>query len=240
MKTIKIAHLYYDLMNLYGENGNVRFLKYKLEEQDIKTEIHFLSIDDKIDFNKYDFYYIGTGSHENQELVLNDISKYKDDIKKAIDDNKYFLVTGDALELFGNKIISDENETDALEIFDFETKNEEFRIVGEQFYETDLINQKIIGFQNRDCVMTKVDTPLFSVIKGTGFNPNENNEGIKKNNFYGSYLLGPILVRNPYLTDCLVKQICKENDIKYKKPNYDDECYKAYSEYLKNFHENQE
>ena len=82
MKTIKIAHLYYDLMNLYGENGNVRFLKYKLEEQDIKTEIHFLSIDDKIDFNKYDFYYIGTGSRENQELVLEDTIRTTKNLSK--------------------------------------------------------------------------------------------------------------------------------------------------------------
>ena len=47
MKTIKIAHLYYDIMNLYGENGNVRFLKSKLEEQDIKVDIYFLSLDRK-------------------------------------------------------------------------------------------------------------------------------------------------------------------------------------------------
>ena len=42
MKTFKIAHLYYDLMNLYGENGNIRYLKNRLEEQDI-----FLTFTDK-------------------------------------------------------------------------------------------------------------------------------------------------------------------------------------------------
>ena len=51
MKTFKIAHLYYDLMNLYGENGNIRYLKNRLEEQGIKVEVSFLSKDDKIDFN---------------------------------------------------------------------------------------------------------------------------------------------------------------------------------------------
>ena len=62
MKTIKIAHLYYDLMNLYGENGNVRYLKKKLEDQDVEVKVYFLSVDDEIDFSKYDIYYIGTGS----------------------------------------------------------------------------------------------------------------------------------------------------------------------------------
>ena len=65
MKTFKIAHLYYDLMNLYGENGNLRYFLKKLEEQDIKVELHFLTVGDKIDFEKYDFYYMGMGSEEN-------------------------------------------------------------------------------------------------------------------------------------------------------------------------------
>ena len=69
MKKIKIAHLYYDLMNLYGENGNIRYLVKSLGEQGIDVEVHFLSMEDKIDFKKYDFYYIGMGSEENKMLV---------------------------------------------------------------------------------------------------------------------------------------------------------------------------
>ena len=68
MKTFKIAHLYYDLMNLYGENGNIRYFSKKLEEQGIKTEVYFLSIDDDIDYNDYDFFYIGTGSENNKKI----------------------------------------------------------------------------------------------------------------------------------------------------------------------------
>ena len=85
---IKIAHLYYDLMNLYGENGNVRFLKRQLEEQDITTEVHFLSIEDDIKFDKYDVFYIGTGSESNQRLVLNHLMKYKKEIQAAIADER--------------------------------------------------------------------------------------------------------------------------------------------------------
>ena len=50
MKKFKIAHLYYDLMNLYGENGNVRYLVKQLERQGIDAEVHFLSMEEKIDF----------------------------------------------------------------------------------------------------------------------------------------------------------------------------------------------
>ena len=97
MKTFKIAHLYYDLMNLYGENGNVRYLAKKIEEQDIKVKVDYLSLGDEIDFSDYDLFYMGMGSEENQLLVIDHILKYKDQVKEAIDSNKFFIVTGNSI-----------------------------------------------------------------------------------------------------------------------------------------------
>ena len=105
MKTIKIAHLYYDLMNLYGENGNVRALEKTLNEQGINPIIDKLTIKDNINFNKYDVFYLGTGSEDDFKLVLADIIKYQSDIKEAIANNKVFITTGNALNLFGKKVI---------------------------------------------------------------------------------------------------------------------------------------
>ena len=240
MKKIKIAHLYYDLMNLYGENGNVRYLKKKLEQQGFSVEVYFLTVDENIDFSKYDFYYIGTGSDDNKQIVLKDIIKYKNDIKEAIKSGKYFLVTGNALDLFGEGIISLDNELSvALEAFRYQVKEEDFRIVGEQYYSTSFTDKKIIGFQNRNSVMINVkEEKLFDVIKGTGYKPNDVTEGIHLNNFFGTYLLGPILVRNPYFTDCIIKGLCDSLGCEYKEDK-NDMAYKAYDEYLKNFYENQ-
>lgn len=239
MKKFKIAHLYYDLMNLYGENGNVRYLVKCLEEQGIDTEVHFLSIEDKIDFKKYDFYYIGMGSEDNKMIVLDNIMKYKDDIKEAADNNKFFLLTGNSIDLFGEHIITLDNEViPTLDLFDYEIKDEEFRIVGEQYYETELPlkHNKILGFQNRNTVLEIDDTSyLFNVIKGAGHKPNDVIEGIQYNNLYGTYLLGPVLVRNPYFTDYLVNEICKSLDVKYKELD-EGMAHKAYHEYIKNFH----
>ena len=72
---IKIADLYYDLLNLYGEQGNVLALEKAFKNQDIETVIDLISIDDKKDFNKYDIVYIGSGSEENLKLALNDLKK---------------------------------------------------------------------------------------------------------------------------------------------------------------------
>ena len=103
--TIKIAHLYYDVMNLYGENGNCRALKKFFEYQGVNTEIHFLTINDKINFNEYDCFYIGCGTENSQIIVLNDMLKRKNDIESAINSNKFFLLTGNSYELFGDYII---------------------------------------------------------------------------------------------------------------------------------------
>ncbi len=236
MKTIKIAHLYYDLMNLYGENGNIRFLKKKLEDQGFNVKVSLLSLEDKIDYGKYDFYYIGTGSEENKELVLSDMIKSKDKIIDAINDKKFFLVTGNALELFGKKIYkADGTNLDCIGAYGYASKEENERIVGEQYYKCDLIAHNIVGFQNRAYSMSDNGDNLFKVIKGTGYNRNVGFEGIHDCNFYGTYLLGPILVRNPYFTDYLIEEICKYFGMDYKEADTHDMAYKAYHEYLNNF-----
>ncbi len=241
MKKIKIAHLYYDLMNLYGENGNVRYLVKKLEDSGVKAEVHFLTKDDEIDFSLYDFYYIGMGSDENKRIVLEDIIKYRDDINKAIEKNKFFLITGNAIELFGESITDlNNNVVNALQIFNFLTYEEDFRIVGEQYCDVpfELKDNRIIGFQNRSAVIKESSSDkLFKVLKGTGNKPGDQDEGIYYNNFYGTYMLGPILVRNPYFCDYIIKELCSSLDIDC---DIKDEgmAYKAYYEYIKNFYEN--
>lgn len=234
MEKIKIAHLYYDLMNLYGESGNIIALEKAFENQDMYTEIVKLSINDKIDFNKYDIYYIGCGSEHNQELVINDILKYKDKIKNAIENGKHFIFTGNSIELLGKyieKVNGDKIET--LDIFDFYSKAVDKRIVGEQIMESTLFKEPIIGFQNRQCVSNIKDNHLFEVINGYANNYKSINEGIHYNNLYATYNLGPLLIRNPILKDYIVKEILEKKDILYKSISTIDE--KAYNEYIKNF-----
>ena len=90
--TIRIAHLYYDIMNLYGEIGNIKVLRYHLEEQGIKVIIDNLSINDEIDFNKYDLLYMGCGTKDSMLNALNDLRRYKDDLKNILKIiNMYYL-----------------------------------------------------------------------------------------------------------------------------------------------------
>ena len=234
MNKIYIAHLYYDLMNLYGENGNIMALVNAIESQDMYSEVVNLSINDKIDFKKYDIYYIGCGSEENQLLVIEDIIKYKDKIKEAIESGKHFIFTGNSYELLGKYIEKNNGDKiDTLGLFDFYSKTLDTRIVGEEILETDLYNEPVIGFQNRQCVLNNNDNHLFSLVNGHADNYKSHYEGIHYNNLYATYNLGPLLIRNPLLKDHIIKEIFDKKDILYKSISTTDE--KAYNEYVKNF-----
>jgi CobQ-like glutamine amidotransferase family enzyme len=233
MNKIKILHLYYDLLNLYGENGNIRYLVERLKENGIEVELDKLSINDQINFNKYDFVYIGMGTEENELLALKDIHKYKRDLRTYIETNKYMLVTGNALDLFGKTINIYNHEYKGLGLFDYDVKVDfnKDRIIGDQYGSTNLIDKKIIGFQNRSSIMTKSSHPFILLDKGTGSNPDTQTEGYFQNNFIGTYIIGPILVRNPYLTDYLISKMCNIS----VKSNLNAPEYIAYDEYIKNF-----
>ena len=235
---IKIAHLYYDLMNLYGDNGNIKILKQALEKQGVETSIEFLSIDDDINFDEFDFIYIGPGTYNNEKIVLRHLLEYKDNVKKAFDNNTFFLITGNSLEMFGNFITDDNKKLEALGIIDFTSEKTTKRLVSEIYAKCDKFDNIILGFKNQDGLITSNEKGFFQIIQGFGFNEESKEDGFLINNFLGTYMIGPILVRNPELLTFLVKRIIdsKYKDFKYKPFDLDFEN-KAHDEYLKNYFE---
>ena len=219
---IKILHMYYDLLNLYGENANVRALVKQLENHNQKVKVDFKTIDDKININSYDFIYLGSGLDESIKIVKEDIKKYTKDLIKYIDSNKHILITGNAIELFEG-------------ILNYKVKKIDFQIVGEQVFKSNDTDKLIIGFQNRHSIITDVkEKNLFEVQSGCGYEPNNDLEGIRKNNLYATYLLGPILIRNPYFLEQIIKELFEMKHLKYSLVKKDI-SYKAYEEFLKNF-----
>lgn len=232
---IKIAHLYYDLMNLYGEQGNIIALKESLTNQNVEADIDLLSIGDEINFKDYDIIYIGTGSKGNLLLALEDIKKYAKDIKAALKKGKIFISTGNSHELFGKSLTYDNTEYDGLNIFPYYSKESSERITGECIMKCDELEDNIIGFQNRASVIQIDDNHLFKVINGSADNKKSEYEGFKENNFYGTYLIGPLLIRNPHLTDYIIKKLLEEKGMKFHEDKTTP-LYKAYTEYKKNFY----
>lgn len=225
---ITIAHLYYDLLNLYGECGNVRILKKILEEQNVDVVVKFLTVDDKLNFEDYDFVYMGMGIEDNLKIANKHLKKYKKDIQKYIEDGKYFICTGNSYELFGKEIAFESETIKTLGIFDYKSKILEERKIMEISAKTDMIDKELIGFMNTGSTNDNKKENFLKNINNT-----DENEGIIYKNFIGTYLIGPLLVRNPELLKLIVKKLIKEKDSKYrlKKINLDF-LEKAYNDSL--------
>jgi CobQ-like glutamine amidotransferase family enzyme len=228
---IVVAHLYYDLLNLYGESGNVDVLVHSLKQLDIGVELKKLSLEDEFDFATYDFIYIGCGTNYNQNLAIKHLLKYKNDIKKIVN-KKHFLLTGNALEMFGKYIIDEKEQINCLDIFDYYSYRDDRRYVDEVIEENSLFKNKIIGFRNQGSFTNNVKSPLFEMIKGKGNNLDSNEEGFINDNFMGTYLLGPILARNPEFLGYILNRLLNDLSIKPKKSLNLSLDKKAYDHYL--------
>lgn len=200
---ITIGYLYYDLLNLYGDSGNIKTLVYHLKEQGIDVDIKNITIGDKKDFNDIDLIYIGSGTNDNIMVALEDLKKDKKELEKYVKDNKFILSTGNSVELFGNYILS-KDKIKTLGIFDYVCMRQD-RIVKDIKTETNIIDDKIIGFENHDGKILTYDEDLINI-----------------DNFYGTYIIGPLLVRNPKLCSYLVKELIrsKDKDYSFKNENY--------------------
>ncbi len=241
---IKIAHLYYDILNLYGEDGNLKALSYALSTLNIEHKIEKLTINDNIDFMLYDFVYIGSGTEKNLILALQDIKKYTNDIKKYIENDKIFLVTGNALDMFGKYIkLKDESKISTLDIFNFSSKENSDRIVCEVMFKMSTISP-LIGFYNHSNILchnlVKNYSSLFEITKTIGLDITSTEEGITQKNFFGTYIIGPLLVRNPELLKFFVSRIIDICNVKLEdntpKLNLDFES-KSKNEFIKNYYE---
>lgn len=204
---MKIVHLYYNLMNLYGEYGNVLALKRALEEKGEKAEIVKLSVGDEFDFSECGLIYIGSGTERSQKAALEYIAPYRDEIYNAWKGGADILATGNAFEMFGEKITdADGKEHKGLGFFDFVTLEGSKRIVTDSLCEFE--NHEIIGFVNKASQIFGIEKPFFAVKQGAGNSDSETaNEGIKTDGFYGTHIIGPLLVRNQYMAEYFANQL---------------------------------
>ncbi len=243
---IKIAHLYYDLLNLYGDDGNLKAITYCLDKLNIEYSLDKITINDEFDLLAYDFIYVGSGTEKNLYLAINDIKKYESQIRQYIDDNKIFLATGNALDMFGKFIDSFSGEKiDTLDIFNFCSKEKNKRNVGEVMFAMGSI-KPLIGFLNNTFSIeeetVKNYSNLFEIYKSIGYTITKNAEGVTKNNFYGTHIIGPILVRNPEILRYFVSRLIQEKNIELEDSitKIDTEFeLKARDEFINNYYKNQ-
>ena len=198
---MKILHLYYDIMNLYGDYANVSALVRTFEKNGIGCSTDKLSFADDAVLSDYDIIYIGSGTERNRNAVLEDMRRYKDDLKACIDSGKMILMTGNSFEMLGKSITDAKGNTyEGLGIFDFTvTEQNKTRNTADAVFSAGFTDKELVGFINKCSEIDGIDTPLFTVKMGLGNKNGGDSEGIRRNNFFGTHLTGPVLIKNPHL-----------------------------------------
>ena len=99
---LNIYHIYPDLLNLYGDRGNIVCLKHRLESRNIKVDVKEVRLGEKFDSNDADIVLIGGGQDFEQGLLLNDIKGDKEKaIIDAIENNKVLLAICGGYQMLG-------------------------------------------------------------------------------------------------------------------------------------------
>ena len=226
---LKILYLYPDMLELYGDYGNIQVLKYRIESRGYTVIIDKYSIGDKApNFNDYDIVFAGGGADNEQGILADDLVKYKDNIKEAVQNGVFFLLICGAYQLFGKYYKGVEgNIIPGLEVFDYYTEanpDRKKRCIGNIVIEanlglsksankandisnddTSILKTKIIGFENHGGQTFGISNSFGKVLFGNGNKFGDSDEGYFKENVIATYLHGPLLSKNPELCDYIIK-----------------------------------
>lgn len=201
MKKLKICHLYGNLLNTYGDVGNIMAFTHEAKKRGYEVETEIISLGDSFDEKKYDFVFFGGGQDYEQSIVQLDLKDKKNAIQRYIENSGLFLAICGGYQLLGKYYYDAyNNKIEGLNIFDHYTKNQE---EGKRFTGNirikDSINGSIYnGFENHGGVTYLADNqnPFGIVEEGNGNNGIDKTEGFRYKNTIGTYLHGPLLARN--------------------------------------------
>lgn len=209
---LNVLWMYHDVMDLYGDRGNIQTLKYRCEKRDITYNLDTCGIGEERDFSSYDLIFIGGGADKEQKILSNDLLQKKEALQKALDNGVFFLLICGGYQLFGDYYLdSENNQIKGLGFYPHYTlaRQDKKRCVGNIAIEAYLDNQKIevFGFENHGGQTHGVEKPLGKVLSGHGNQYQSSWEGLYDDNVLGTYIHGPLLPRNAQLADFIIKKI---------------------------------
>ena len=205
---LNIAHLYGDLMNTYGDNGNILMLKYVAEKMNARVQVDIVSLADGFDKDFYDLAFFGGGQDFEQAILAQDLPTKKKNLADYIENEGVFLAICGGFQLLGQYYIeAGGRKIDGLGILGHYTLNQENnRYIGDIKIYNEEFDETYYGFENHQgrTFLAENQKPLGKVVYGNGNNKEDGGEGMHYKNTFGSYFHGPILSRNANLAYRLV------------------------------------
>ena len=160
---LTIGHLYPDLLNLYGDRGNIQCFRKRLEWRGMEAEvIPFLS-GDSIDFSKLDIVLLGGGSDREQEIVCNYLKDIQTDFQSFVEKDGVVLAVCGGYQLLGKYYKTDKKTIEGLSILDITTEWQPERLIRNIVLNSPLFDTPVVGFENHGGRTGSIwDIPMYS------------------------------------------------------------------------------
>lgn len=205
---LNICHLYPDLLNVYGDVGNIKILEHRAKARGININIHNISLDDNFNADEMDIVFFGGGQDYEQSIVSTDLKDNKrDEIKRYVENGKVLIAICGGYQLLGKYYMAANGEKiNGLDILNIYTESGNKRFIGDTVILNEETNETYVGFENHSGRTHINDLkPLGKCIVGYGNNGEDGYEGCIYKNTYCTYFHGCLLAKNPELADRLLK-----------------------------------
>ncbi len=210
---MKVEILYPEICNLFGDTGNIRYLMRCLPEAEfIRTALSGEPLFLKSEPN---LIYMGPMSEKSQERVIERLKPCKERIIELIDNGVCFLFTGNSMEVLGEYIEAGGTRIEGLGVLKLRAKRDMKNRFNSLFLGK-FEDMEIVGFHSRFSSAESEEGGFAEVVRGCGTGAGSVTEGVRRNNFFGTYLLGPLLVLNPDFTQYFLRLMGSEAKIAFE------------------------
>ncbi len=203
---LRIGWLYGDIMNIYGDIGNLVALCRRCIWRGIDAFWEVVSLDDRLVPERYDLYLWGGGQDAQQELASKDLVSTKlEPLREAVQSGAVVLAICGGYQLLGHYYQPALGpRLPGAGLLDVWTVAGTRRYIGNVVVESPW--GELVGFENHSGLtyLGQRAKPLGRVRKGAGNNGSDGTEGAIQGTIFGTYLHGPLLPKNPKLADYLI------------------------------------
>ena len=208
---LNIVHLYPDLLNLYGDRGNIQCLRMRCKWRGIDAQVTECNLDDKLSLASADIVLLGGGSDREQQIVCTRLQQVRPELRDYVEDGGTLIAICGGYQLLGHYYDTSEGRMEGLSLVDLYTEQGSPRLISNivlrNEYLPDALPYEIVGFENHGGrTYIGNNMPFGKVLYGHGNNGKDTCEGVLYRNVIGTYLHGPLLPKNPHVCDLLLQR----------------------------------